>query len=456
MKYYIDGNNIGRLVKEVEGKLLLEVVLSLCHHIVLQGDDFVCYFDASGFHNLEEDKKTVYNRLIKSKRFKVAPPRNQADIYILDDATDDVNRGEVVKIISNDLYRDFLEPQHEKYKPEYSRFSWVDPFKGTHHTGNMSSDNNGLTLKILSLNFKIPIEKDVNKLLPLLIPEVIDQESKFKSNPTESNTNTNKVEDKNKTISNKTTEQKPYKVQQINFPRPNYHNEERHSNDSNEAIKLVAKILGPIIFLVILISYTSGNKNEINTSNPTPLQESQPEYNPPSYNHMEDNSSSSYDAEPKQENIPIKQSVNCSNCGGIGNINNKQTYQCGSCSGTGKKICYNCSPIPCPNCNAVGRTTCSNCVGNGFRKCGNCNGNGYIQYYSHQERCGTCNGNGNYKCSNCNGNGFFNCSNCKGNGSVSNNNSGNQSCENCYGTGNISKIQSVTCNICNGSGTITE
>ncbi len=455
MKYYIDGNNIGRLVKEIEGKLLLEVVLSLCHHIVLQGDDFVCYFDASGFHNLEEDKKTVYNRLIKSKRFKVAPPRNQADIYILDDATDDVNRGEVVKIISNDLYRDFLVPQHEKYRPEYSRFSWVDPFKGTHHSGNIDRDNNGLILKILSLNFKINIEKDVNKLLPLLIPEVIAQELKFESNPIESQTFTNKDEDKNKTTNNKRAEKKPPFVQPIYSPRPKHNYEEKQSNNTNEALKLVAKILGPILFLVILISYTSGNKNENNSSNSTPEQ-SQPEYNPPSYNNIESSSSSSTKIETEQEYAPIKQAVNCANCGGSGTIDNQQTYQCENCSGTGKKTCYNCSTVPCPNCKAVGRYACPNCGGNGYRQCGNCSGNGYIQYYSHQERCGTCNGKGNYKCSNCNGNGFFNCSNCKGNGSVSNANSASEVCENCYGTGNISKIQSVTCATCNGSGTISE
>lgn len=42
----------------------------------------------------------------------------------------------------------------------------------------------------------------------------------------------------------------------------------------------------------------------------------------------------------------------CSNCEGNGSIQNNQTHPCGSCSGTGKKACYTCSPVPCPNCKA--------------------------------------------------------------------------------------------------------
>ncbi len=449
MKYYIDGSNIGRLVKEKEDVILLEIVLYLCHHIILQGDDFICYFDANAKYILEDDKKPIYDLIIKSKRFKPAPPRNQADIYILDDATDEVKSGKQVKIISNDLYRDFLDPQHPKYKSEYARFSWVDPLKGTHHSGNIAYNNNSLILKILSLNFKIPVEKDVNKIISTLISD-ISSTSKENNTPQTGNKD---IKNQSSNVEN----QKPSERKLV-YQTPIYDRQKYNIGNNSKTYKRLAKILVAIIFFIFLILYYSDKKtvNEQSINQNNAPAENHSNYSTHSINHEEVKSNSEIKL---NEDLSQEQETNsalkiCNNCEGAGTTLISESYQCSSCNGSGKKQYYNCDPTPCPNCKSRGLDLCANCNGNGYNQCGNCKGYGYIQYYSLQEKCGTCNGNGKYKCSNCNGNGHFSCSNCKGIGTVSNSNKANELCNYCYGKGELIISKQVTCTTCNGKGSL--
>lgn len=331
MKYYIDGSNIGRLVKEKQKVILLEVVLSLCHHILLQGDDFICYFDANARHILEKDKKPIYDLIINSKRFKLSPPRNQADIYILDDATDDVNRGEKVIIISNDLYRDFLDPKDPRYKPEFHKYSWVSTEKGTLHSGNISHYNDKKTIKILSLGFVIPVENDVRLLLPILIQETNSKRPECEEKRVdEQHIDNLEIEkeiftssDSNQTISNEIN---------IGSIKKEIYKKNHKSKLTTDFRKIILMIMVPaILFLIINI-----------------------------VNQHKDERDSYY-------GIPL----NCGYCGGSRYFLYQNKINCNICKGSGKKICSNCKDIKCSQCKGTGKI-----IKGEFIKCHYCNGTG--------------------------------------------------------------------------------
>lgn len=191
MIFFIDGNNVGSWIPSESNKVSFATVLSLCNQLKKMGHKFVCYFDATGRHKVLRSEKVLFEGLLKrSDYFRSSPPRERADLYLLDDATDEFDAGETVSVISNDLYRDFLDPNHPEYKPAYDRFKWLAQNEKLHFKGSAIRHKSGeIKLKILSLNINITVDTDVVKL----ISEILNESNNTSINNKSTNLTNNEI-----------------------------------------------------------------------------------------------------------------------------------------------------------------------------------------------------------------------------------------------------------------------
>lgn len=150
--FYIDGHNVGYW--KGNGRIDQDVILTLLVELKKRGDNFVCFFDANIHKHLKDQGDENFIRLLfdddKTKggfKFRISPPRNQADGYIIRCAIKDE-----AYIISNDQYRDspIIFPNPERH------------FGGM---ANWSTRERNYQLMMTDLNIEVPVETDIPKLL---------------------------------------------------------------------------------------------------------------------------------------------------------------------------------------------------------------------------------------------------------------------------------------------------
>ena len=128
----------------------------------------------------------------------------------------------------------------------------------------------------------------------------------------------------------------------------------------------------------------------------------------------------------------------CSMCGGKGVVQTQTT--CTACAGKGSIVCKSCNGTGKREGWTVGSyVTCEACNGKGKFSCNACSGKGKIISY---ETCPKCHGKVSVK---------FNTAK---DGTQTNNRSKVEICPDCLGSGKIKS--DVSCNICSGSGIISE
>ncbi len=153
MLYFLDGNNVCQMKRH---KVVLQaILLTLCHELRRRGDDYVCYFDANIHYLIKEQGEKDYVKIaLTGDKYQIVPGSSRADGFIVA-AADNEN----ACVISNDKYEELWEKfpwTHKMAKPQRV-------FKGmVTYSRNKEAD----MLLIPDLDINIPIEYDIQKLLP--------------------------------------------------------------------------------------------------------------------------------------------------------------------------------------------------------------------------------------------------------------------------------------------------
>jgi len=115
--YIVDGANVAMEARKMrEGGVLHQVELIMDRLSTVKGAIVTVIVDAGLRHHI--DRKDDLERMIERREVLQAPAQTQADEFILMTAEYLRSKGEKVRIVSNDVYADYIK----RYKP---RFDWV-------------------------------------------------------------------------------------------------------------------------------------------------------------------------------------------------------------------------------------------------------------------------------------------------------------------------------------------
>ncbi len=119
----IDGSNV---MRDGRNASFIRLQLSLNYCLDKEYDTTHVICDASLRHKINEPKdKELFEQMLKGKmkkiKFQQSPAGTEADRFILKLGVNFNNAGHKVKIMTNDLFRDFRHPSGDKYEMDFEK-----------------------------------------------------------------------------------------------------------------------------------------------------------------------------------------------------------------------------------------------------------------------------------------------------------------------------------------------
>ena len=118
----IDGSNVMRWRGSAKFSRF-QLALKYCYEENYDKIYVIC--DANLKYKFDEDDKILFQQMLNGKmdrvKFQQSPAGTIADAFILTVANDMFKNGHKVRIMTNDLFRDFSNQEGENYNPDYER-----------------------------------------------------------------------------------------------------------------------------------------------------------------------------------------------------------------------------------------------------------------------------------------------------------------------------------------------
>jgi len=118
----IDGSNVMRIRGSRATFSRLQIAIKYC--LDMKYDKIYVICDANLRHKLDSTDQKIYAQMLKGSSDKIhiqqSPGGTIADLFILNMANNFHKGGHFVKVMSNDLFRDFIKEDSENYNPEIS------------------------------------------------------------------------------------------------------------------------------------------------------------------------------------------------------------------------------------------------------------------------------------------------------------------------------------------------
>ena len=120
----IDGSNVMRIGKNEANFVRLQLALKFCFENNYEPIHVLC--DASLRHLLKDpQERETFEQMLKHKmeriKFQQTPAATEADTFILKLAVKYDEGGHQVRIMTNDLFKQFKIPGGPNYEPEYEK-----------------------------------------------------------------------------------------------------------------------------------------------------------------------------------------------------------------------------------------------------------------------------------------------------------------------------------------------